>query len=268
MRPVIIISCMHQSDHFILRRSNVRCDCVVVNQCDTDRIDEFDFTDEAGATHRCIFANTTERGLSRSRNMAMRLAPEDAICLIADDDELFADNLKQILVEAWEKHPDAGAVTFALTRKDLPPDEEKTYSETPFLMGFTDILRCSSLQISFRKETVKKAGISFDEKMGSGTGNGGGEENKFLLDLRRRKLPLFYEPEVIATVLPGESQWFHGYDRKYLENLGWASRRSMGTLTGFLYINYWVLSHKALYSPEISIPGAMKYMWYGYFSKR
>lgn len=268
MTPTVILSCMHQKDHSIVHRSNIRCNCVVVNQCDTDGIEEFDFTDSAGVRHHCIFANTTERGLSRSRNMAVRLAPDDAVCLIADDDELFADNLQQTLIETWADHPQAGAVTFALIHRNTPTGRHKHYPEQPFRLRFADILRCTSVQISFRKETVSESGIVFDEKMGSGTGNGGGEENKFLLDIRRHGLPIYYEPAIIATVLPGESQWFKGYDRKYLENLGWSSRRSMGTLTGLLYINYWILSHKTLYSPGISVCEAMRHIWRGFFSRR
>lgn len=36
----ILISCMHQKDASIIKRSNVQSDVVVVNQCDHDSIEE------------------------------------------------------------------------------------------------------------------------------------------------------------------------------------------------------------------------------------
>ena len=39
----ILISCMHQKDASIIKRSNIQSDVVVVNQCDHDSIEEYDF---------------------------------------------------------------------------------------------------------------------------------------------------------------------------------------------------------------------------------
>ena len=72
--------------------------------------------------------------------------------------------------------------------------------------------------------------------MGSGTGNGGGEENRFMMDCYKTKLPMYYTPINIATVLPGESQYFHGYDNKWCRNFGWTTRRLLGLFLGSLYI--------------------------------
>ena len=55
----ILISCMHQKDASIIKRSNVQSDVVVVNQCDHDSIEEYDFVNKKGRTcqrgHRCDF---------------------------------------------------------------------------------------------------------------------------------------------------------------------------------------------------------------------
>ena len=37
---------MHQHDKSILTKSNVQSDVVVVNQCDTDSVEEFDFVNK------------------------------------------------------------------------------------------------------------------------------------------------------------------------------------------------------------------------------
>ena len=52
---------MHQHDKSILTKSNVQSDVVVVNQCDTDSVEEFDFVNKYGQTKHCIFVSTTQR---------------------------------------------------------------------------------------------------------------------------------------------------------------------------------------------------------------
>lgn len=86
-----LISCMHETDHSIVKRSNVQSDVVVVNQCDRNSIEEFDFTNNTGEKCHCKYINTTERGLSCSRNMAIQNGWGD-ICLICDDDEHLSDD--------------------------------------------------------------------------------------------------------------------------------------------------------------------------------
>lgn len=258
---------MHQKDASIIERSNVQCDVIVVNQCDRDSIEHFTFTNKFGKECHATFICTTERGLSKSRNMALKYADENSICVVSDDDELFEDNVEEIVSKAYRENPDCALIAFALIRKDLKNSKE--YPKKKTNLGFKQILKTSSPQFTFQKQKAKEYNILFDEKMGSGTGNGGGEENKFLLDFKRSGLKLCYYPNIIATILPGESQWFHGYDDKYLINLGWASRRSMGPIRGFAYCFYWASSHINLYKVEgISIYQAIKNLYKGYFLKR
>ena len=75
----ILISCMHQKDASIIERTGVQSDVVVINQCDHNSIEEFDFINRKGEKCHAKFICTTERGLSRSSNMAIRYAEGD-IC--------------------------------------------------------------------------------------------------------------------------------------------------------------------------------------------
>ena len=257
---------MFQHDHSILERSNVQSNIIVVNQCDIDKTEVFTFTNKFGQKKWCRFISTTERGLSRSRNMALRNAPENSICLLADDDETFHDNIESIISGAFSRIPAADIIAFSLIRNDLK--NKKVYPAEQKPLKFKQILNTSSLQLAFKKSSLKKFGILFDEKMGSGTGNGGGEENKFMLDFRSAGASMYYSPECIATVNPGESQWFKGYTPAHLQNIGWASRRAMGAVTGFAYINYWVFTHGSFYKSDITPLKAYINIIKGYFSKR
>ena len=264
MRLEVLISCMHENDHSIVERSNVQSDVVVVNQCDRESIEEFDFTNKSGEACHCKFVNTTERGLSRSRNMAIQNACGD-ICLICDDDEFLFDDYPEKLTNAFSDEPNAAVIAFALDRKDHP----KKFPEHKFKLGFKSIGQISSLQIAFRRDMINSAGIVFDVKMGSGTGNGGGEENMFLHTCLRRKLSMFYYPQVIATIdATGNSKWFKGYTTQYFQNLGWVSRRIHGAFVGWLYITVWTLTHRGLYSGDSSMWNAYKNLLNGFGQKR
>ena len=176
MTLTLLIACMHEKDTSIIQRSNVQTDVVVVNQCDRDSVEEFDFVNKKGKICHAKFINTTERGLSCSRNMAIRNAWGD-VCLICDDDELMEADYEVAIIGQYQKHKDSIVNTFSLIRKDCA----RTYSASPKKLGFLDTLHTNSLQISFNRKLVLDNNILFDEMMGSGTGNGREEENRFMM---------------------------------------------------------------------------------------
>jgi len=265
MNLIVLISCMHQENHEIIFRTNVQTDVVIINQCDKDCAEEFDFKNKKGETCRAKFISTTERGLSRSRNMAIANAEDAEVCLICDDDEYLFDDYPEKLIKAFSTEPNAAVIAFALDRKDHP----KIFPNHKFQLGFKSIGQISSQQIAFRRDMINSVGIVFDVKMGSGTGNGGGEENMFLHTCRKRKLTMFYYPQVIATIhATGQSKWFKGYTSQYFQNLGWVSRRIHGTFVGWLYITVWTLTHKDLYQSDSSMWNAYKNLLYGFGKKR
>lgn len=263
MKFAVLVSCMHQKDYSIIENSNIQTDVVVVNQCDEDSINEFDFKNKKQIVCHAVFINTTERGLSKSRNMALRNAQAD-ICLICDDDEFFSDTLEEDILNEYSKHPDVDCITFALDRKDFPT----VYPQKTSALTAKMILQTSSQQITFRRKAITEKGILFDEKMGSGTKNGGGEENKLLFDCKKNGLRLLYVPTVIATINKGESQWFHGYDDIYMRNQGWASRRILGDFWGFLYCFFFCFRHIGVICKDMNFFRALYQTVRGFFEKR
>ena len=264
MTLVILISCMHEKDHSIIERSNVQTDVVVVNQCDKDSVDEFDFKNKIGETCHAKFINTTERGLSRSRNMAIRNAWGD-VCLIADDDEVFEDAIEENIIKSFCNYPEASLIAFSLRWEDL----SVRYPSKPMILRFKNLLQVSSVQICFRLKDVINNNLLYDEKMGSGTGNGGGEENRFMLDCRKSGFEMRYCPVIIATISKGDSKWFKGYTEKYFRDRGWTSRRNFGFFMGFASIFYNAFNHrKSFTSDGLSFYCVLKNMIKGYFESR
>lgn len=227
-RLQILLSCMHEQGAAIAERMNIRCDAVIVNQCDADA--ETVVQGNSGGTLLCI--DSSERGLSRSRNMAMARA-QGELCLLADDDETFADDVADIVARAFDEHPEAAILLFNVGNSSA------TRYRRARRVGYRGAMRTSSSSIAFRRNSVLKEGIRFDVEMGSGTGHGACEETKFLFDSMRRGLTVVGVPYIIATkTLHSASKWFEGYTRDYFLQRGWATQRFMGPFFATLYAFY------------------------------
>lgn len=257
----VLISCMHQNNTEIIKRSNVKTNAIVINQCDKNNITDTIFKDTDQKEHRLRFVDTTERGLSRSRNMAIRNANED-ICLIMDDDEVLENDYVETIQDAYTQYQDADIIVFQLG------NHNKKYSQKPKQIGYLGALRVSSLEISFRRQSIVNKGIQFDIEMGSGTGNGAGEENAFLYECLRKGLNIQYIPKRIASLnMESQSQWFHGYTKQYFYNRGWATERYMGKTVATLYAVYFMIFKYRLYKKDCSLYSAIKNMLSGIYCK-
>ncbi len=265
MKLVVLVSCMYQSDTSIIQRSNIQTDVVVVNQCNKDEIQEFDFNNKQGNKCHAKIICTTERGLSRSRNMAINNAWGD-ICLICDDDEKLDDNYENLIQNAYLAHEKENAILFIVERKDLVKGKRHPIEEQK--VKLKQLLQSSSVQVTFKREDIIKNKIEFDIMLGSGSGNGGGEDNKFLLDIRQKKLNIYYVPICIGCVLPGDSLWFDGFTEQYMINRGWTTRRSLGSTLGFVYVIIFACRHLSSYRENMSFLKAFGLLMKGYFEKR
>jgi glycosyltransferase involved in cell wall biosynthesis len=246
----------------ILEKTNIQTDAVVVNQCDFNNEEMYNFINSKGVECSCLIINTTERGLSRSRNMAIKNAWGD-ICLICDDDEHLDDDYSEKILNAYNEMSNASMITFIVDYKN------KIFSPYPQKLGVIGICKSFSVQITFNRLDIINKNIYFDEKMGSGTGNGAGEENKFMMDCRRKKLNLYYYPAHIGKVLSANSMWNHGFTVKYFRDRGWSMRRSFGFIYGYLFLLYNYLNHRKAYAKDGLTSGSiLRNMHIGFFERR
>lgn len=257
----VLISCMHQKDMSIAERSNAKTNAIVVNQCDRNNIEDTTFTANDGNKHDLRFINTTERGLSRSRNMAVDNS-EDDICLIMDDDELLADNYADIITEAYQKYKKADVIVFNVGNSN------KKYDKKPHKVGYLSALKVASWEISFKRKSIRDNGIRFDVEMGSGTGHGSGEEIAFLYECLHKGLTIWYVPSTIASLdANSESQWFKGFSKRYFLERGWATKRYMGKIMATLYAFYFAVRKINLYKQDCTPTTALLYMLKGIYIK-
>ena len=163
----VLLSCMHQSNADIAKQVNLQSDAVIVNQCNSENSTELQYSNETGNPCKIKFISTKERGLSKSRNMAIRNSQSE-LCLIADDDEYLDTNYPQTIIKAFQNYPQADIIAFNFTMGGKP---QKNYGEKVKQINYLSALRISSIQIAFRRQSIIDKGICFDEEMGAGTGH-------------------------------------------------------------------------------------------------
>lgn len=254
----LLVSCMNQDAIETLRFCNAQSNVLIINQTSYEAISEFKFKDIRSVEHTCKYICTKDFGLSNSRNKAINEATGD-ILLFVDDDEEMVSNYVEIIAKAFNSHSDADVITFALNYS------AKQFSGKEKRIGFLGALKCCSPQIAVKRIVVVNNNIKFDKTMGSGTGNGGGEENKFLFDCLKKRLKIYYVPEVIATIHSGDSKWFSGFDKKYFYNRGYSTSKILGRPLAWLYALEFCIVKWPLYRKEISFLKAFYYNLKGTF---
>lgn len=241
----VLISCMHQSDFSLISKTGITGNALVINQCDKN---EYLTLTTEPCSVRMI--STTERGLSKSRNLAIKESFAD-ICLFCDDDEHLISEYESIILHAFKQLKDADIIAF-----DVEGSTCRLAKKTHCL-HYLELLRISSYQIAIRRNSIINANVYFDLFMGAGSGNGAQEENKFLMDCLRAGLKIYYVPQIIGRVTHQKSTWFHGYNEKFFYQRGGATRQLLGLPLALLYAFYYVIKKRALYKQEISLHAAL-----------
>ena len=160
MKLDVLVACMHRSDNSLIAQSRITGNALVINQC--DREGEYSFQTERGTVR---WVDSRQRGLTRSRNMAIANARGD-ICLICDDDETFVPNYEEKSHQAYDQLPQADIVILKMV------DRTPSFPDRVMRLRFPLTMKVSSCQISFRRERLLAAGIRFDMLLGAGSGNG------------------------------------------------------------------------------------------------
>lgn len=246
MKLEILLSCMHQTDSILIEKSKITGDVIVINQCDQNG-----YLEAETKLGKAKIFSTTERGLTKSRNMAIEKSTAD-ICLLCDDDEIFQEDYIEKIVTSYKKLPTADVIIFKMANRK-PSFEDKIMR-----LRFPKTMKVSSWQISFKRESLLKADVKFDILLGAGSGNGAEEELKFLRDCEKKRLEIYYVPEVIASVAQTESTWFKGFGETFFENRGATTRYILGPVLSTLYAFYYVITKRSMFKRDISVIKALR----------
>ncbi len=170
----------HFSNFFIL----------IINQTSEDNLLVSEFP-----TIRVI--NSFERGLSKSRNLALENSNKKII-LISDDDEIFKNGFDSVIANSYNKYPKASVISFQVQNSE--GELYRKYSKKAILNpNKLDLFSIFSPEISINTTILKASKIKFDINFGLGSTFQMAEEAIFLTDLKSAKQQIVIEPEIIAV---------------------------------------------------------------------
>ena len=162
---------------------------LIVNQTEENKLLVSDFP-----SIRVI--NSFEKGLSKSRNLALKNVI-GKIVLIADDDVIYMNDFDTKIIQAYNQYDNKAVISFCIEKpngllfKKYSPNAKKNLS----LMELFNVL---SIEISLNKLILDKLGITFDENFGLGSEFQMGEEAIFLSDIKEQNQQVAFVPSVIV----------------------------------------------------------------------
>jgi len=135
-------------------------------------------------------------GLSRARNVGLRLVDADVVAFPDDDCWYPADLLEHVVAEL-EAHPRRDGVCGRSTDDDGRPSNIRWDADAGPIDRFNVWRRASSITIFLRRRVIERVG-EFDEELGVGSGTRwqSGEETDYLLRALAAGFTLDYEPTV------------------------------------------------------------------------
>lgn len=202
--------------------------------------------------------NYQEMGLSKSRNRAIENSKAN-ICIIADDDVVYNPNYLETVKNAYEKYPNADIITFGI--ESLNPSRPVKRLRGKHINSINS-MRIISSQITFKRESIIKNNIKFDEDFGAGSKYDRAEETIFLCDALRNNLKIVNVNTIIASVKQENSTWFRGFNKDFFIKQGACFYRMNKKIYLLLIIQYAIRKYK-LYKKTIKFEDAIYNMLNG-----
>lgn len=250
----ILCVTMHQTDFSKIEEMNIHSDVVFANQCEYTSYEEIEFDG-----HSAKMISTQTKGVGVNRNIALMYANAD-ICLFADDDVVYKDNMVELITSEFHNHPDADVIIFHFDTNDDKRSQRK-YPKTKKCGKFMP-MPWGAIRIAARLDSIKRANVCFTTLFGGGTIFPSGEDSIFLTDLRKAGMIFYVSKETIGEVSFDTSTWFTGFDEKFYYGKGAFYQAAR---PAFKY--FWMLYMAWRTSNESDMKFFDKLKWMSYGSK-
>lgn len=215
---------MKAQDFSLVESMNITGNVIIANQ--TDHFDYITHNTENGTA---ILVSTKTKGASLNRNIALSLATKD-IVVFCDDDVHFVDNYERIIINEFEKHPNADVIKFYCD--SLNKDRPLSYKNPGHFKKATkaSVLSAGVVLLAAKLKHLKTINIKFDETLGPGTENPNGEDSVFINDIIKSKSKFYLSPCKLGTVTQEGSSWFAGFNTQFFYTAGKIYKRIYGVL--------------------------------------
>lgn len=172
------------------------CKVLVINQCISIPVV---ILKHKHTNVRCI--SIEEKGLSKSRNLAIKNA-QGEICVIADDDIVYLPGCINSIKTAFSQYE-----SDLITYKIITPENKdyKKYKKRPHRVKYPlQIMNISSIAIAFKKESIRNNKSYFNENLGLGAKYPAAEEVLFVHDNVKKGSITYFVP-IPIVIHPEES---------------------------------------------------------------
>lgn len=213
MTVQVLVATMNQCDYKLLKKMNIQTDAIIGNQGDKNEIAEFEFNNR-----HIKWLSFNERGVGLNRNNILMRATEE-IVLFADDDVVYIDGYESIILDFYDKHPDADVVVFNLQMQRRNGERCERVTREGRLSR-KSALKYGTACISAKREKLRYLNIYFHLDFGGGTKYSSGEDSIFLQDCIKKKLNVYASKSMIGSLNQGVSTWFKGYNDKFFFDKG------------------------------------------------
>jgi len=235
-----------------LKEKYENVELVIVHQIYTDCKQQFNYD-----TYEKLFIRN-EKGLSKSRNIALANANSD-ICMLCDDDIKLVQNFNKIILDTYNENPEADIICFqAIDENGI---KFKNYHPKKRWLNLMTLMKVSSIEITFRLKSIQEYSIKFDENFGLGTKMPTGEESIFLVDGYKKGLKILYVP-VPIVIHPLESSGTEWDNENMIKAKGAMFARMFGKL-GYFFNLLFSLKKYNLYKNKHSFRKFFGMMNYG-----
>ncbi|MGB6269435.1 MAG: glycosyltransferase family A protein [Olleya sp.] len=161
---------------------------LIINQTTEDKLLKSDYDN-------IKVINAFEKGLSKSRNLAIKNATGD-VCLLADDDVKYKKGFSEIITKAFNTYKSAAIITFKM--QDFEGNDFRSYSNKKS-HDLETIKNVNSVVISFNRKQIIKNNLWFDEAFGLGAIFKTADEYIFMRETFEKKLTVLFESKVILS---------------------------------------------------------------------
>lgn len=141
--------------------------------------------------------NSFNTGLSKSRNLAIELATK-SLLIFTDDDVVFQSGFESHILKAFnsdDKH-DGFRFEFLNGKGNFAKKYPKHFEEK---LSQFEILNTSSVELVFKRNSINRVNLKFDENFGLGTNFAMGEEAIFVAEAVKKGLNIGFFPEVLVA---------------------------------------------------------------------
>ena len=250
MKLQLLVAAVGQTAKELPEQMNIGSDAIIVNQTDHYDYQEFEYKG-----HRVKFYSVAERGVGLSRNHSLLRAQAD-ISLFADEDIAYVDGYEAMVLEAFEKNPQADMLLFNV---QAAPGRE-TYHIGEF--GRVRRYNCGrypTYSFAVRTKEVHKRNITFSLLFGGGAKYSNGEDSLFISECIKKGMKVYKVPVLIGREIERPSTWFKGYNEKFFFDRGVLYWHLYGCLRHAMALRF-LLAHRKEMCQDISVKEAYKLM--------